>query len=56
MDDLFEEEAPEDPRFAGLSARLPLLNNFLVWFSSIVSPSKEEQENAGVYLGGEGRD
>ena len=56
MDDLVRQEELEPLQPAGLSARLPLLNSILEWLAAFLRPTKEEQENAGVYLGGEGRD
>ena len=56
MDELSHQEEFEPLQRAGLSARLPILNSFLEWLASLVHPTREDQENAGVYLGGEGRD
>ena len=56
MDDLSEQEEFEPLQPAELSARLPALNGFLEWLASLFHPTKEDQENAGIYLGGEGRD
>jgi hypothetical protein len=40
----------------GFLARLPSVNKIFKWFSSLVVLTKEDQKDAGVYLGGEGRD
>jgi hypothetical protein len=40
----------------GFLARLPNVNKIFIWLSSLVVLTKEDQEDAGVYLGGEGRD
>ena len=56
MDELYQQNEFEPQQPSGLSARLPVLNSFLEWLVSLFRPTMEEQENAGVYLGGEGRD
>jgi hypothetical protein len=40
----------------GLLARLPSVNMIFKWLSNLVVLTKEDQEDAGVYLGGEGRE
>lgn len=37
-------------------AGLSLVSNIFSWLASLVRPTDEEKEQAGVYLGGEGRD
>ena len=39
-----------------LLVNLPVVNQLFKWLASLVEPTEEEQENAGIYLGGEGRD
>ena len=56
MNKLIQQEKSEPMPLTGLSARLPFLNSFFQWLTDLVYPSKEDQKNAGVYLGGEGRD
>ncbi len=56
MDELIQNEDMETRPFTGLSARLPALNNFLECLVMLFNPTQEEQHNAGVYLGGEGRE
>ena len=35
---------------------LPIVNGFFRWLASLIKATEADQENAGVYLGGEGRD
>ena len=56
MEDLGLHDEYEPRKPTGLSARLPLLNIFRLWLVGVFHTSKEELNNAGVYLGGEGRD
>lgn len=35
---------------------LPIVHKLIHWLAAIIESSEEEQENAGVYRGGEGRE
>lgn len=37
-------------------AGMSLVINIFNWLASLVRPTDEEKEQAGIYLGGEGRD
>lgn len=39
-----------------LLAGLSFVSRIFTWLASLIRPTDEEQEQAGVYLGGEGRD
>jgi hypothetical protein len=56
MDNSFPGQASDTQQPSGLLASLPVVNGIFKWLESQIGPTKEEQENAGVYLGGEGRD
>lgn len=56
MDHSLLQEEPEAQQPTNFLGRLPVVNNIFKWLTSQIKPTEEEQENAGVYLGGEGRD
>jgi hypothetical protein len=56
MDSSFPRKETDTQQSSSLLARLLPINNIIKWLASLVEPTEEEQENAGVYLGGEGRD
>jgi hypothetical protein len=57
MDKSFHQDEPQVQQPAKFLIRLPIINTVFKWLASqIEEPTKEEQEDAGVYLGGEGRD
>jgi hypothetical protein len=56
MDNSFPQNKPDTQQPTSFLVRLPAVNNIFKWLASLIKPTDEEQENAGVYLGGEGRD
>jgi hypothetical protein len=56
MDNSFRQDDSNVQQPASFSVSLPVVSNFFKWLASQIEPTKEEQEDAGVYLGGEGRD
>jgi len=56
MDNTFHQEESDAQQPASFSIRLPGVYSLFKWLAELIAPTEEEQENAGVYLGGEGRD
>jgi len=56
MDNSFPQNEPDTQQTTSFLGRLPVVNNLFKWLASLLEPTEAEQENAGVYLGGEGRD
>ena len=56
MDNSFPRKGSDMQQPGSFLANLPLINGIFKWLASLIAPTEEEQENAGVYLGGEGRD
>jgi hypothetical protein len=56
MDNSLPQNEPETQQPTSFFIRLPVVNNLFKWLASQIKPTEAEQENAGVYLGGEGRD
>ena len=56
MDNSFRRKESDTQQPIGFLVSLPIFNGIFKWLASLVEPTEEEQENAGVYLGGEGRD
>ena len=56
MDDAdLEQETNSVPR-ADPAVNLPIVHRLIQWLAAIIESSEEEQANAGVYRGGEGRE
>lgn len=56
MDKSFRQEDSSMQKTADFSARLAGILNLFNWLTDQVELTEMEQEDAGVYLGGEGRD
>ena len=56
MDNSFHQEEIGTQQPFNLLVRLPIIDGLFKWLAAQIEPTEEEQENAGVYLGGEGRD
>jgi hypothetical protein len=56
MDNSFPQNESDTQQTSSVLDRLPIVNGILKWLAALLGPTEEEQENAGVYLGGEGRE
>ena len=57
MDDNFSpQRVTYTQQLIGFFTSLPVIKNISKWLAGQIGPTEEEQRNAGVYLGGEGRD
>jgi hypothetical protein len=56
MDNSFPQNESDTQQPTSFFIRLPVVNNLFKWLASQIETTEAEQENAGVYLGGEGRD
>jgi hypothetical protein len=55
MDNSFHQKGFDTQQPISFLVRLPVVDGILKWLANQLVPTEEEQENAGVYLGGEGR-
>ena len=55
MDHFFRQTEPEIEPKLNWRTTQQILTRLFGWLSSLINPTKEDQENAGIYLGGEGR-
>jgi len=56
MDNSFRQDDSNVQQPVRFFIRLPIVTNLFKWLAKQLEPTEEEQEDAGVYLGGEGRD
>jgi len=56
MDNNFPQNEADTQQPISFLVRLPIVDGILKWLADQIAPTNEEQEDAGVYLGGEGRD
>ena len=56
MDNSFRRHESGTQQPSSFLASLQIVNGIFKWLASLLEPTEEDQENAGVYLGGEGRD
>ena len=56
MDNSFPQKGSDTQQPISFLVRLPVVDGILKWLASQLVPTEEEQENAGVYLGGEERE
>ncbi len=56
MDNSFPQNKPDPQQPTGFFAKLPMVNHGFKWLANLIEPTAEEQANAGIFLGGEGRE
>jgi hypothetical protein len=57
MDNSFPQNGPDaQQQPTRFFVRLPVINHCFKWLASLIETTVEEQEDAGVFLGGEGRE
>ena len=56
MDNSFPQNETNTQQSISFLVRLPIVIGIFKWLASQIEPTEDEQEDAGVYLGGEGRD
>jgi len=56
MNKLFHRKETNVPPTSSFFSGLPLFNGFFDWLAGLIRLTPEDQADAGVYLGGEGRD
>ena len=56
MDNSFRQDDSDLQQPASFLVRLTAIRNLFDRLAHKIEPTEEEQEDAGVYLGGEGRD
>ena len=56
MDNSFRQDDSSAQQPASFFARLPVVTSLFKWLADQIESTEKEQEDAGIYLGGEGRD
>jgi hypothetical protein len=56
MNNFFHRNGSDTQQPSGFLVIPQIVKDILKWLASLIKPMDEDQEKAGVYLGGEGRD
>lgn len=56
MNKIFSQKDLDTQQIHHVFSGMPIINSIFKWLANLFKMTSEDQKNAGVYLGGEGRD